>query len=60
VRGGAVVKMLSLLRAGNPRPSRHERSPWFLPAVAFPEVAPYVRYCLSDYDSCFGPDSSVG
>jgi hypothetical protein len=64
-----MVMMLSLLRGGNPRPARHERFPLFLPAGAFPEAfgrrgsvptAAYVMYCMSDYDSCLGPDSSVG
>ena len=68
LRGDAMVKMLSLLRDGSPRPSRHERSPWSsrrrLPrgvrrrgSVTTPA---YVSYGKPVYDSCLGPDSSVG
>jgi hypothetical protein len=63
-----MVKMLSLLRGGIPG-RRATNVPLVLPAAAFPEAsgrrgsvsaAAYVKYCMPDYDSCFGPDSSVG
>jgi hypothetical protein len=54
-----MVMMLSLLRGGNPG-RRVTNVPLVLPPAPSPRRPAYVNCNAQVYDSCLGPDSSVG